>query len=435
MRRWTKKLKEIDRLGWLTVAFCVYAIATQISMAVMSIAAGVLAFTVVTNLYLDGRKRFAAAVVFEWSQVLTKVYIFVSLLLCFLIFLSLYAAWVSPIEIAHTIVTVNWSKDLAKLWYFAWPLVLVLGLRKLGTGQRAWVIYFWIGTMGLLGIIAVIQHFTSWPYRQTIPNLGILRFHVTLFLGHHLTVASNLIFPFFAGLDLLRQKNVTRASQFPRAVLLLCVLSGLITLFLTYSRMLWIALPIGILFWILIILPKRWAVAMTLLVVLAGAGASQLWVVQSRFHSDEGYQPRKWLWEANIHFFKQRPYIGIGWKKNHELSGPYLIENKKFFWADTVFAGHAHNNMIDFLAGTGVLGLYSWIGWCLWLVGALVVVIRRTARRDDFQIFACGSLAAWVVFQINGITQVNFIDAKVMHQMMFVVGWTLLWVGQRDEKV
>ena len=42
--------------------------------------------------------------------------------------------------------------------------------------------------------------------------------------------------------------------------------------------------------------------------------------------------------------------------------------------------------------------------------------------------FAWGLLCAWIVFQLNGLTQVNFWEGKVMHQMMWAVAWSFVWL-------
>ena len=33
--------------------------------------------------------------------------------------------------------------------------------------------------------------------------------------------------------------------------------------------------------------------------------------------------------------------------------------------ATSVFSGHAHNNLLDLLGGTGLLGAIAWIAWCV----------------------------------------------------------------------
>ena len=96
--------------------------------------------------------------------------------------------------------------DLGKAWYFPWPLALAAGLHALGASGRAVVARSWLLTLGILAAIGIQQHFTGWPRGQVIPS-SPQYWHATLFLGHHLSVASVLIFPFFAALELWRVRS------------------------------------------------------------------------------------------------------------------------------------------------------------------------------------------------------------------------------------
>jgi hypothetical protein len=52
------------------------------------------------------------------------------------------------------------------------------------------------------------------------------------------------------------------------------------------------------------------------------------------------------------------------------------------------------------------------------------MLIRRGVRVAGYNL-SYGILSALIVFQINGLTQVNFWEAKVQHQLMWMVGWIL----------
>ncbi len=82
------------------------------------------------------------------------------------------------------------------------------------------------------------------------------------------------------------------------------------------------------------------------------------------------------------------------------------------------------------MGGTGILGLLAWLAW----VGVTLGLAWASVRRGRTGGFARGVLCAWVVFHINGLTQVNFWESKVLHQMMWVVAWTLLWASQPSKE-
>jgi O-antigen ligase len=295
--------------------------------------------------------------------------------------------------------------------------------------KRITVLRAWLGTFVLLSAVGVVQHFTGWPRPQAIPGVPG-RFHATLFLGHHLSVASVFIFPFFVLLDFLRQTPSSKAAAlapsradriavFPRWFLLIGAVLGFMTLGLTYSRTLWVALPIGIALWALLSAPRKLRVPVVIAIILAAASATQVPWVKSRLSAQMGIHTREDLWEANLKMFESRPLTGVGLKHNQELSGYYLMEK---YHSSNVFSGHAHNNVLDFLGGTGLIGLLAWIVWWVFIFRWTICPGVRVVGYD----LSLGLLCALVVFQLNGLTQVNFWEAKVQHQLMWAVAWLLL---------
>jgi hypothetical protein len=82
------------------------------------------------------------------------------------------------------------------------------------------------------------------------------------------------------------------------------------------------------------------------------------------------------------------------------------------------------------LAGTGVFGALAWTFW----VGIVVYAMACATRKPGALNFTGGLLAAWIVFLINGATQVNFWEGKVLHQVMWVVGLALLFSSQAERR-
>ena len=385
----------------------------------------------------------------EWQRPHSKFYLKLSGALAAACLLSLLNGYFFPVGYGGNFVEVQWLRDLPKLWYLFWPAFLVIGLRRLSPLQRRRVIVTWFIAFAALSAMGIFQYFTGWPRMQAIPGEPG-HFHATLFLGHHLSVASIFIFPFFLCLDyglfwqrkkiaapsgrtspttVSRRKISSSAKTLPQrfsgAVPYFAFAAlGFFTLFFTYSRTLWVSLPVGLFLWILLHLPKSWGrrylfpilVAFFLAIVLL----SQIPVIQKRLTNQMGIYPRQELWLAQIEFFKERPLTGVGWRHNHELSGFYLMEKNP---GQRVFSGHAHNNFLDVLGSLGLMGSLTWLAWC-----AGVFWISATARknRDPEFDFSRGLICAWVVFQINGLTQVNFWEGKVEHQMAWVIAWALL---------
>jgi len=406
----------------LKLAFALYAVLSLISMAPMNLGAAFLGGTIL----LTNPTAIALEMRTEWKRPLTRFYLILSFLLTFSLLLSLIYAKFFPLGYGGNQVVIHFFKDIAKSWYLFWPFLLVIGFRRLPQKDRWFIFWVWIVAFGLLCALGISQYFTGWPRKQPIPFENH-RYHVTLFLGHHLSVASIFIFPFFCALDALRAcfKNGDFGfKQGSRPLFALCTTVGCAALFLTYSRTLWIALPLGVLFWIILTLPKRQGLRFILCLFLVGVVLSQLPQIQRRIQVGMGIHERIALWQANFEFFKQRPFTGVGWRHTQELSGYYLM-NK--YQAQEVFSGHAHNNLLEMLGGTGLIGTSFWLAWCFGLIIILIKQGRTPASSDEGRLnLTRGLICAWVVFHLNGLTQVNFWEAKVQHQMAWAIFWSLL---------
>jgi O-antigen ligase len=88
------------------------------------------------------------------------------------------------------------------------------------------------------------------------------------------------------------------------------------------------------------------------------------------------------------------------------------------------FIGHAHSMPLELLSSMGAPGF---LAYGFWWVAAFLVFRRLTADPGlarmglTFRAMAAASIA----FLINGLTQVNFWDGKVLHQLMWTMGLAL----------
>jgi O-antigen ligase len=391
-------------------------------MATMSIGAAILiAAIVLTSESTQGffQELSACARIPEVKQ-----YLIFSSLLATACAISLYWAETNPLRYGGRGCKIDFLKNMAKVWYLYWPWLLLVGLRRLHPKALSNLLIVWLFTFCVLSFIGVAQYWSGWPRPQPIPgNPG--HYHVTLLLGHHLSVASILIFPFFA----LVECGVYQKIFLPKALQPLYWIAttvGCLALILTYSRILWIALPIGLIAWTVWTMRKKTKkaqIGILFFFVLILIGLVQVPSLNNRIRDTMGISERQELWKANLKFFTERPITGVGWRYNQELSGYYLMEK---LHTTEVFAGHAHNNLLDMMGGTGALGALAWLLWCYW-----VIRILFTPKIHDYQPeFARSMTCAWLVFHINGLTQVNFWEAKVQHQISWVVAWSLCWIAK-----
>jgi len=396
----------MSRSYWASILLSVYLASTLVSMASMSIG---LLFLVAAIFVARPDPHATRAWFYQSSWIRNYLILSGSLFLACVV--SLLGATFMPVTIGGVSIHVQWPQDLMKAWYLLLPLLSLVALKSLDEIDRERPIRIWLCTAAVLCVVGFFQHFTGWPRPQLIPFDLHDRFHVTLFLGHHLTVASVFIFPVFFSLDrfwtLRKEKN-----SFLYGVLFLF---GAIALILTFARSAWVSLPFGVLVWVCLRFSRKVLLASVLVVALvAGVLYMKSEGVRRRIEMSQyiGISERYDLWEANYDFFKMRPLTGLGWRKASDLSGPYL--QQKYPDRKEVFAGHAHNNFIEMASSTGLFGLAAWLGWCGYIFFSLLRLARKTKAPG-----AGGLVAAWAAFHVNGLTQVNFWEGKVIHQLMW----------------
>ena len=388
----------------------------------MSVTAGLTVLGVMVILGFDSqqRQKFGKLIQPLW----VKRWIQASVGLIVALSLSLVWAEIDPVSYSDTSAEVFFPKDVLKFWYFLIPPAILWGISHLNSKQKKNVFRVWMGVIFLFSIVGIFEHFLGWPGYRRLPYLDPPRYSTALFM-HHLSISSIFIFSFFASLDQWRLNQSQRVIS-SKALRILIPLVIFLALFFTYSRMLWAALPVGLLVWVCLYF-RSWKS----LFAAAAIGLTVLFLVKdlpflkARWSSNTGINPRLELWQANWQMFKDRPLLGVGFRKNHELSGPKILEMVP--GKGHAFAGHAHNMILDLLAGTGILGFIAFILWW-WVYFRIAFTLYAHAASD----WTGGAawIAAGVVFLMNGLTQVNFWEGKVLHQLMWVMGWMLVMVNE-----
>jgi O-antigen ligase len=354
-----------------------------------------------------------------------KKYLIAGSWIFFTCLLSLVVAHFNPYLYAGHAPDIT-AHGFLKIWYLLSPGILAATFVGSGgnPGQNLKLILtFWWSVIPLLGLIAVIQFYTGWPHAQVVPTyLG--HYHATLFFGHHLSTSSILLFPTFTALAVAFGR--LRRNKSPLNLEAIAGVSGLIILYLSYARTAWLAIPIGLILVFAKYLKPRYFIASTLTLLLFVIGMSQTRSIQERMQNSIGIRDRVRLWEANLDFFRNRPVTGIGWLKTQEMSEFYFKEKfpenyHSYFW------GHAHNNILEMLGGTGVLGTFAFFLWT-WFTLALAWRTRKSAeaQSDEFlSDVSWGFFVALLLLHFNGLTNVTFWEGKVMHQQMLAVGLLL----------
>jgi|GEM_PF-3692666 len=229
------------------------------------------------------------------------------------------------------------------------------------------------------------------------------------FYGSYLTYAAALGFPLYMALEeAIKRRTVASISIASLGTLAMIACS---------SRTAWVALGLGIVCLAFTATPKQYRKLAGTLITAIVIGVLVSPKVRSRIFSSH-INDRALLWKINFEVFKENPVTGVGFLSSGEATAAY----KSTFIPDhpDQFVSHAHNNFIEMLSTTGLLGTGVWVAWNMWLL--LICWRRRTY----------GVLAGLITFHFNGLTQVNFWEPRGLSMFMTVIGF-FLFVQNRTQ--
>jgi O-antigen ligase len=206
-----------------------------------------------------------------------------------------------------------------------------------------------------------------------------------------------------------------------------------VALIFNATRGAWIAVVVTILLYAAIIARssrRSLLVALTVLVIF-GLIAVTVPETQARIRSigDMNFQSnseRLLLWESAGKMFYDHPLVGVGFGQFKELYQSQYISPL----AKEPNLPHAHNNVMQFLAETGIVGLTGFI-YLFW------TVLRRSytlyaATLQEEQMVAI--FLATIGLFIQGMTEYNFGDVQVTHMYWFIVALGYCSVLTKSEK-
>jgi O-antigen ligase len=128
---------------------------------------------------------------------------------------------------------------------------------------------------------------------------------------------------------------------------------------------------------------------------------------------------RIFLWKINWAIFKDYPILGIGYGQNEARAKEYaeLLGNPD------AFTGHAHNNYLQMLAGTGVIGFAAY----LFIIGFFFYLSLRLWHRLPKNLIwpralILATIGAQIILHIGGFTECNFKAGATSQNLMIVYG-------------
>jgi len=410
------------------VALVAYGVLSLSSMAGMSIGSGLFACATLWFLVVAWQKGGRETL----REVFSTPYSWFSLALFLACLISLLAAIAFPV-----VGTQEGPKllSLKKFHFFLIPPLVAAGF--LGTSDRLEEHPFWKGwalTGAIMGIVAMLQFFgrdlfpEEWLNSRFFRSAGTTgRFHGQGLMFFHLSFASCMCFvasTTWARVVFPRRMDSMRTRVFYGTAAALASLG----VFFSYSRISFFALAIVVLALGFLRKPV-WGLIVFLFIAIAGIG---VWQSSDSFRqrftqNQSGNLQRIWMWESAWAMFEMRPLTGVGFSRTGEIS-PWIMKNKIKDYAG--FTSHAHNNFLDMLGATGAIGFSAFLLWWGFLFWVLAKAFQRAPPEERW--LPVAAFVSFLSFHINGITQVNFWDAKSEHTLMIWVGVVLaMWIREK----
>lgn len=407
------------------VCFCVWVAMSMTSMALMSIGSALFFLpTLVALFYSDQRA--------DTGYLLHNLFFYASVALFFVATLSIVAGQVWPPLEMHT----DSLQNLKKLRYFLFPFAtafLFANLREIPDFQhRFWRVLFAMAL--LVSGIAIFQFFAGAVFGEAfIEGKRFFRqiaatpySHAQGLMYFHLSFASVMGFVFcFAFAHTIWHKK-------RRLIWLAISLITGLAWFFTYSRISMAACFFAVLCLLGLRKPKLGAIGLLLIVIGAAVAWQQSDALRKRVLDKGGWRDREVVWASAMEMIADRPLLGVGFNQTGFYSAHYArryydrpenamakrINEIHYYPQKDWFSSHSHNNILDAMAAMGIPGLLAYLFW--W--GTLFYYAIRLYFDVKYQSLAAALLTGGLVFQINGLTQLNFYDGKSQHMLM-------LWAG------
>lgn len=201
-------------------------------------------------------------------------------------------------------------------------------------------------------------------------------------------------------------------------IIVLCLL-------VTLTRQAWLGFFIGSIFLVFFWNKKCLLLIPLLLVGLILFAPKDIKERITSFSNEEdiAFQTRVHVWNSGWEIFKDYPITGCGFKCVDKIHSNYPDP-----FGHTERLRGMHNNFLQLLIDTGILGLGTWVA--IW-VTYFVETFKRWRNFNKKISFGSvkgimvGSSAAVLGFLIGGLFETNFYDSEVTMLLYFIMGLSL----------
>ncbi len=307
---------------------------------------------------------------------------------------------------AFFMVTESLAARDQKFEKFLWPLIAVAVLISLYSISQYWTGADWLrGARSPLLLIEESRGTEELRYRP----YGLFR----------MTLTYACSFAMFGLLPFCLAFKYRGTVKF--WILQACAVVIFLSVFMTFSRGVWISSSVALVFLLwhlwrksLLVLPFVAVAVMALSLALSPVLRGRVFSIADSKHQSNS--ERMNLWRANWLMFKTHPIVGVGFEQN----GPPIVDTYYRELGITSLRSHAHNNYLNFLSGTGLPGLVFYL---CFIGGALFLTWKNVGRYRDTDMYyvIVASLGAQIVLHVGGLTEYNFGDAEVQYQFLTYV--------------
>jgi O-antigen ligase len=137
------------------------------------------------------------------------------------------------------------------------------------------------------------------------------------------------------------------------------------------------------------------------------------------------------LWKANWEMFKDHPILGVGFGANKENLRSYY---DKLGYPKTQFESHAHNQYLQILAGTGLVGFFIYLSFFVYFILASLKLIKSNIAL--FKQVGVIGISTLFYFMIASLTEANFNISKTRYSVLLIFSLILAFsFRQKNEAI
>jgi putative inorganic carbon (HCO3(-)) transporter len=409
------KLEELAAKA-LPVLFFLYALSLLVSMAGMEIFSWTTAAVVLVVAMIQ---------IIKHRQTIGEVFLFADFALFGLLIVIILGAFLTapPSPPAQSTLDIIGSARWILLFY-----LLRLGLHWSFHDNAQYAFNTLLTIAGIVGIYAITQHFTGVDLIRHDHVMEILGnredgspiYRSAGFFSGPMRYGNSfglLVFFPIAALMTIKHKS----KLFKNLMIFSAVFISL-SLVTTLVRGVWLGVIAGIIVMCLYAgRRKGFAIFTFMMIVVLGIGFGvesvrhRAEVAVNNFSMDDS---RIKIWRANIAMFKDHPILGVGNNQNEAIVGDYFT---KLNITDGQI-GHAHNTYLQFLSGTGILGLLCYMIFIIYFLVISHRLLRMIPERFEWhRALVLGAIGAQVFLHVGGLTEPSFKHAEVKHMFLFIL--------------